>query len=136
MNILSTFINSGEKRPRSESPTPDDPLETTVLTALQKFLPSLVAQMSEKAVDTLKATIEVTVAAAVEPLKTEIGQLASRQSTRLIKKPRTSVASSTSPWMMTLPHSRRPRVCVANPKSTHCGGRAGSLFGEETNCSK
>eukprot|EP00884_Botryococcus_braunii_P018169 jgi/Botrbrau1/5035/Bobra.37_1s0001.1 len=105
MNILSTFINSGEKRPRSESPTPDDPLETTVLTALQKFLPSLVAQMSEKVVDTLKATIEVTVAAAVEPLKTEIGQLASRQSTRLIKKPRTSVASSTSPWMMTLPHS-------------------------------
>jgi hypothetical protein len=52
MNILSTFINSGEKRPRSESPTPDDPLETTVLTALQKFLPSLVAQMSEKVVDT------------------------------------------------------------------------------------
>eukprot|EP00884_Botryococcus_braunii_P011095 jgi/Botrbrau1/19988/Bobra.0796s0001.1 len=37
MNILSTFINSGEKRPCSESPTPDDPLETTVLTALQKF---------------------------------------------------------------------------------------------------
>ena len=81
MNILSTFINSGEKRPRSESPTPDDPLETTVLTALQKFLPSLVAQMSEKVVDTLKATIEVTVAAAVEPLKTEIGQLASRVGT-------------------------------------------------------
>jgi hypothetical protein len=81
MNLLSTFINSGEKRPRSESPTPDDPLETTVLTALQKFLPSLVAQMSEKVVDTLKATIEVTVAAAVEPLKTEIGQLASRVGT-------------------------------------------------------
>ena len=81
MNIFSTFINSGEKRPRSESPTPDDPLETTVLTALQKFLPSLVAQMSEKVVDTLKATIEVTVAAAVEPLKTEIGQLASRVGT-------------------------------------------------------
>jgi hypothetical protein len=37
--------------------------------------------MSEKVVDTLKATIEVTVAAAVEPLKTEIGQLASRVGT-------------------------------------------------------
>jgi hypothetical protein len=80
MNIISGLL-SGEKRQRSDSPTPDDPLETTVLAALQKFLPSLVAQMSEKVGDTLKATIEATVVAAVEPLKTEIGQLAGRVST-------------------------------------------------------
>jgi hypothetical protein len=80
MNIISGLL-SGEKRQRSDSPTPDDPLETTVLAALQKFLPSLVAQMSEKVVDTLKATIEATVVAAVEPLKVEIGQLAGRVST-------------------------------------------------------
>jgi hypothetical protein len=42
---------------------------------------SLVAQMSEKVGDALKATIEATVVAAVEPLKTEIGQLAGRVST-------------------------------------------------------
>eukprot|EP00884_Botryococcus_braunii_P020159 jgi/Botrbrau1/6827/Bobra.0153s0022.1 len=94
MNLLSGLL-SGEKRPPSDSPTPedpDDPLETTVLAALQKFLPSLVAQMSEKVVDTLKATIEVTVAAAVEPLKTEIGQLAGRVGT--IEEQFTSLGSN------------------------------------------
>jgi hypothetical protein len=39
MNIISGLL-SGEKRQRSDLPTPGDPLETTVLAALQKFLPS------------------------------------------------------------------------------------------------
>lgn len=91
MNIFSGLL-SGEKRPRSDSPTPDDPLETSVLAALQKFLPSLVAQMSENVVDTLKTTIEVTVAAAVEPLKAEIGQLAGRVGT--IEEQFTSLGSN------------------------------------------
>jgi hypothetical protein len=91
MNIITGLL-SGEKRQRSDSPTPDDPLETTVLAALQKFLPSLVAQMSDKVGDTLKATIMVTVAAAVEPLKTEIGQLAGRVGT--IEEQFTSLGSN------------------------------------------
>eukprot|EP00884_Botryococcus_braunii_P002564 jgi/Botrbrau1/12308/Bobra.0205s0007.1 len=48
--------------------------------------------MSEKVVDTLKATIEVTVAAAVESLKTEIGQLAGR--VRTIEEQFTSLGSN------------------------------------------
>lgn len=80
MNIISGLL-SGEKRQRSESPTPDDPLEATVLAALKKFLPSLVSELSTKVADTLKDTIQGTVAAAVEPLQTQIGQLAGRVGT-------------------------------------------------------
>jgi hypothetical protein len=81
MNILTGFI-SGEKRQRSESPPPaDDPTEAHVFAALQKFGPYLVEQLSEKVGISLKATIEATVAAAVEPLQAEIGQLADRVGT-------------------------------------------------------
>lgn len=82
MSIIPRLSIFGDKRPRSDSPpVPDDPIETAVLAAFQKFLPSLVTQLSEKVIDTLKDTIEVTVAAAVEPLKSEIGQLAGRVGT-------------------------------------------------------
>ena len=78
MNIFSGLL-SNEKRPRSGSPPPaDDPTEAQVFAALQKFGPYLVEQLTDKVGGSLKTTIETSIATAIEPLKSEIGQLTGR----------------------------------------------------------
>jgi hypothetical protein len=111
MNLLSGFI-SGDKRQRSESPPPaDDPTEAHVFAALHKFGPYLVEQLSEKVSISLKATIEATVAAAVEPLQAEIGQLADRVG--LLEEQFTSLGSNIDSVLAAKIHSK-VAACVVD----------------------